>query len=41
MIAACTQTLYAPNPPQLEEPWFKAALLIVGIVLLAALVFSS
>jgi hypothetical protein len=41
MTTACTQTLYAPNPPQLEEPWLKAALLIIALVLLAAVVLGS
>jgi len=41
MTTASTQTLYAPNPPQLEEPWLKAALLIVALVFLTAIVMGS
>ena len=44
MTATCTQTLYAPNPPQLDEPWFKLAVIVVAVVLVvtvAALAFGS
>ena len=45
MTHSCTQTLpmralYAPNPPQLDDPWTRAllALLVVsGLALLSAL----
>ena len=37
MTTASTQTLYAPNPPQLEEPWLKAAVVIIALVVTAAL----
>ncbi len=39
--AACPRTLYAPNPPQLDDPWLKIALVIVTIILLAALALGS
>jgi hypothetical protein len=41
MTTAPTQTLYAPNPPQLDEPWLKAAVVMVALVLLAALSLGS
>ena len=31
--AAPTQTLYAPNPPQIDEPWFKIAIVLVVLCL--------
>ena len=41
MTAASTQTLYAPNPPQLDEPWLKAALVVIGVIVLAILAAGS
>ena len=38
MTATCTQTLYAPNPPQLDEPWLKLAVICVAVVLIVTLV---
>jgi len=38
MTAANTQTLYAPNPPQLDEPWLKLAVICVAVVLIVTLV---
>lgn len=32
-----TQTLYAPNPPQIDEPWLKAVVVVIALVLIAAL----
>ena len=29
MTAVLSQTLYAPNPPQLDDPWLK--LLLIGL----------
>ena len=35
MTATCTQTLYAPNPPQLDEPWLKIAFIAVAVIVVA------
>lgn len=29
MTATLTRTLYAPNPPQLDDPWVKIVLLVL------------
>ena len=41
MTAACTRTLYAPNPPQLDEPWLKLAAVLVVAILIAAVALGS
>ena len=41
MTTACPRALYAPNPPQLDEPWLKIALLLVALALIAAIVLGS
>ena len=41
MTTACPRALYAPNPPQLDEPWLKIALLLVAVVLIAAVIVGS
>lgn len=41
MTAALTQTLYAPNPPQLDEPLLKAALIVIVVILAAAFAVGS
>ena len=38
MTPTCTQTLYAPNPPQLDEPWLKIAVICVAVVFVVTLV---
>ena len=37
MTAACTQTLYAPNPPQLDDPWMRALIVLLVVFGFAAL----
>ena len=38
MTATLTRTLYAPNPPQLDDPWIKVALLVLlGVAALVGL----
>jgi len=32
-----TRTLYAPNPPQLDDPWMRALLVLLIVFGLAAL----
>ena len=41
MTTSCTRTLYAPNPPQIDEPWLRIALLLVVLVLIASAVLGS
>lgn len=46
MSIPCTQTLpmrtlYAPNPPQLDDPWMRALLVLVVVFGLAALLTLS
>ena len=31
-VATLTRTLYAPNPPQLDDPWLKALLAVIILV---------
>jgi hypothetical protein len=35
--AACTRTLYAPNPPQLDDPWLRGMIILLAVCGLAAL----
>jgi hypothetical protein len=42
MTNSCTQTLpmralYAPNPPQFDDPWLRALLALLAVFGLAAL----
>ena len=41
MTAASTRTLYAPNPPQFDEPWIKLVLGLAAVLLVAVFAAAS